>query len=327
MVVGKTQSSISKEDVFTYFTEVEVLTSIFPEIKCLPYLMCSPLRQDNHPSFSIFTNNAGKVRYRDFANGENGGLLDLLCKYWNCDFYECLERIKENFIGTKEMIHTRKKTTIKKYKRTDSKIEVKIRDWEDHDIKYWQSYGCNIKLLKYVEVYPISHKIIFKDGKKYTFAAPKFSYAFIERKEGKITKKLYSPYASKYKWVTSTDSSVVGLWSKVPEYGDKICICSSLKDAVCLWGNSGIPCIYIQGEGYSMSATAIKELKRRYKTIFICLDNDEAGIKDAKKLQADTGFINIEIPQFQGGKDLSDFFKVNGKDMFKDIIVKLFKNT
>lgn len=325
MVVGKTQSSITVEEIFNYFTEAEVLSSVFPEIDSLPCLINSPLRQDKHPSFSIYMNNAGNIRFIDFASGDKGGLLDLLCKYWNCSFTECLERLNSMLIGrgNLKIVRTQSKG-IKTYKRTESRVEVKIRKWEDYDIEYWKSYGCKLELLKHAEVYPISHKIIYKDNKKHTFAAPRYSYVFIERKEGKITKKLYSPFASKYKWITDNDSSVIGLWDKVPKYGDKIIICSSLKDAICLWGNSGIPCIYIQGEAYSISDTAIKELKRRFKKVYICLDNDLAGITDAKKLQESTGFINIEIPQFQGGKDISDAYKIVGEEKFKETIVSLF---
>lgn len=325
MVVGKTQSSITVEEMFNYFMEAEVLSSVFPEIESLPCLINSPLRQDKHPSFSIYMNNTGNIRFIDFASGDKGGLLDLLCKYWNCSFTECLERLNSMLIGrgNLKIVRTQSKN-IKTYKRTESRVEVKIRKWEDYDIEYWKSYGCKLELLKHAEVYPISHKIIYKDNKKHTFAAPRYSYVFIERKEGKITKKLYSPFASKYKWITDNDSSVIGLWDKVPKYGDKIIICSSLKDAICLWGNSGIPCIYIQGEAYSISDTAIKELKRRFKKVYICLDNDLAGITDAKKLQESTGFINVEIPQFQGGKDISDAYKIMGEEKFKETIVSLF---
>lgn len=333
MIVGKTAPSICKEDIFNYFSETEVLSSVFPEIKSLPCLINSPLRKDNHPSFGIFMSSNNHIKFKDFATGEGGGLLDLLMKYWNCSFEKVLEilnntLIKDREISLKDIKVDRKSSTycgITVHKNTASRLEVKIREWKDYDIKYWTSYGCNIQLLKYAEVYPISHKIIYKDNKKYIFGASRYSYVYIERKEGKITKKIYSPYAKKYKWVTDNDRSVVGLWDKVPEYGDYICICSSLKDAICLWSNSNIPCIYLQGEAYNMSDTAINNLKKRFKTIFICLDNDIPGLQDAEKLKERTGFINITIPPFKGGKDISDYYKVMGKDTFKQTIIPLFK--
>lgn len=326
MVVGSTHTSSSKEETLALLGETAVLSAVFPHIRVLPCLTNSPLRQDDNPSFSIYVNSKGKVRFIDYATGDTGGLLDLLCNYWNCNFSQALDKLKA--LGTDKATTAQSAhSKVMVYKRTNSRIEVKVRPWTTHDIQYWQSYGCDIRLLQKAEVYPISHKIIYKGDQKHTFAAPQLSYVFIERKEGRITKKIYTPFASKYKWVTDNDSSVIGLWDKVPKTGDTICICSSLKDAVCLWGNSGIPCIYIQGEAFRMSDTAVKELKRRFKKVLICLDNDNAGIQDAIKLQQQTGFINVQLPPFEGGKDISDAFKVMGKERFKQIIISLFTTT
>ena len=157
------------------------------------------------------------------------------------------------------------------------------------------------------------------------FGADKYAYAYVEHKEGKVTLKIYQPFnKAGYKWSNKHDNSVISLWTKVPEYGDKICICSSMKDSLCLWANTGIPSLAIQGEGYRMSDTAISELKRRYKQVFICLDNDEPGLKDAQKLSEETGFTNVVLPPFNEGKDISDLYKAKGKDEFLRIIKPLF---
>ena len=75
-----------------------------------------------------------------------------------------------------------------------------------------------------------------------------------------------------------------------------------------------------------MSNTAINALKRRFNKIYICLDNDESGLKDGVHLASKTGFINVVIPQFKGGKDISDLYKVLGnKEQFKQTILNLFK--
>ena len=112
----------------------------------------------------------------------------------------------------------------------------------------------------------------------------------------------------------------------MPKKGDIICICSSLKDALCLWANTGIPSIAVQGEGYYISNTAIKELKNRFNKIYILFDNDEAGIINGKKLSEVTGFTNIVLPEFEGGKDISDlYFSLQDKNKFKELMLTLFK--
>ena len=73
-----------------------------------------------------------------------------------------------------------------------------------------------------------------------------------------------------------------------------------------------------------MSETAISELKRRFKQVYILFDNDDAGLADGKKLASQTGFINVILPNFKGGKDISDLYKAKGKIMFCNIIQSLF---
>ena len=79
MIIGETSSSITKSEIFTKFSEVQVLSRVFPEIKEIPCVINSPLRVDNHPSFSIYMSDGGHIYYKDFGDAnERGGLLDLL---------------------------------------------------------------------------------------------------------------------------------------------------------------------------------------------------------------------------------------------------------
>ena len=139
---------------------------------------------------------------------------------------------------------------------------------------------------------------ITKNGNDMVIPCEKYAYAYIEFKDGLPTYKIYQPFSENYKWLNNHDRSVWDLWSKLPETGDNIIITSSRKDALTIWANTGIPCIAIQGEGYTISDTAISELKKRYKYIYILLDNDEAGILDARKLSQSTGFTNLVLPDY-----------------------------
>lgn len=314
MIVGKTSSSISRNEIFSKFSESQILSSVFPEITSLPYLMCSPLRQDKHPSFSIYMSNGGHIYYKDHATGERGGLLDLLCNYWNCTFNQVLDKLCTILIGNGEITIKPKqiKTLTRKEADQLSKVQVVVRPWRDYDYEYWASYGVEKQWLKYAEIYPISHKIITKKdpetGKsvKHIFNAPKYSYCYVERKENKLSLKIYSPLSPKYKWCSKMDASVISLWTKVPEFGDKIIIASSTKDALCISCNLHIPAIAPQGEGYHISKTAINELKRRYKQVYISYDGDDAGKEDALKLSKATGFLVIQCPILNTPKENND---------------------
>lgn len=325
------QTTIGKQGLLNITNECS-LASYYLGINNLPCLIKSPLRTDNHPSFSLYTRDGKSVYYRDFATGEKGSLLELLSKLWYLDYDETIDRIYKdiNYSNKDVKISLIKdgNTNIKKLNDVTTILECKTREWKDYDIKYWNSYGITLEWLKYADVYPISHKIIIKNGKRMVYPADKLAYTYVEFKEGKITHKFYQPLNDNgFKWQNNHDRSVVSLWTKVPANGLIICVCSSLKDALCLWSNTGIPAIAIQGEGYPLSQTAINELKRRFKKQYILLDNDLAGLKDAKKLQELTGFINLELPQFEGGKDISDLYKIKGKEQFLKTIKNLFYDT
>lgn len=326
------RTSISLEELLSKVSEISIAAKYF-NITEIPCVINSPLRRDDRPSFGLYSFDGQKVRYTDFATGEKGGLFDLLSKLWNVPYGEVLERVANDFLtykGTNEIsINTDcgfSKVVIKE--KIKPKIEVKVRDWKKHDQEYWESYGVSLDWLNYARVYPISHKIIIKNGKRYTFGADKYAYAFVELKEGNTSIKIYQPFNKNgFKWCTSTDSSVISLWTKVPPSGKRICICSSLKDALCLWSNTGIPAIATQGEGYTMSNTAINELKRRFKKVYILFDCDEAGLIDGEKLSKQTGFTNIVLPKFEGGKDVSDLYhSLQDKEKFQEIILQLFKD-
>ena len=314
-------------EIFSKFTEAEILSAVFPEINSLPWRMQSPLRVDNHPSFSIYLTNGSHIAWKDHANKERGGLMDLLCRYWDCTFNQAVAKICDLLIEKKDItIKPRQIKTLTR-KETDAltKIEVKVRPWQQYDYDYWASYGIEKQWLKYAEVYAISHKIITKkdketgETKKCIFSAAKYAYCFVERKEGKLSLKIYQPYNKDHKWCSKMDSSVISLWTKVPEYGDRIVICSSLKDALCLSNQLHIPAIAPQGEGYNMSTTAVSELNRRYKKVFICYDTDAPGLEDSKKLAEETGFIRI-VPDLGTEKDLSDYYKsLKNKEDFKKL--------
>lgn len=336
MVVGKTSQTVSKNEVLSRFSEAEIL-GIFLNIREIPCLINSPLREDRNPSFGIYVNNEHHVRYIDYATDDKGGLLDLLMQMWHCSFRQAMDRICETLFS-KELLSKGSLTVKPKHVKTFTRqerdamttIEVAVRPWRDYDYEYWKSYGVEPKWLHHAEVYPISHKIVTKkatDGspaKRYVFTADRYAYAYIERKGGKVQLKVYQPYNTKgFKWCSKMDSSVISLWTKIPESGDRVAICSSLKDSLCLTSQLHIPAIAPQGEGYDMSDTAINELKRRYKKVFICYDTDAAGRIDGKKLSQRTGFINV-VPDLGKEKDISDYYKsLTNKEDFKQL-EKLF---
>lgn len=305
------------------------LVSYYLGVNEIPCIISSPLRRDRRPSFGLYSSNGVRINWVDLATKERGGVYDLLSQLWHCNYREVLTRVHKDLTKFKgeAKVSNYVPCTIKDATTYNSNtdLQCKVREWRQYDIDYWESFGISLEWLKYAEVYPISHKIVLKDNNRYVMGADKYAYAYVEHKEGKVTLKIYQPFnKAGYKWSNKHDRSVISLWTKIPESGEKVVICSSLKDALCLWANTGIPALAIQGEGYGISDTAVNELKRRYKQVYVMLDNDEAGLQDAVKLCEATGFTNVVLPPFQDGKDISDLYKHVGRGRFLEIIRPLF---
>lgn len=321
---AKSSECESVADVMNRVSHADLL-SHYLGINSLPVLINSPLRNDDeHPSFFIYSPDGNKVLYKDYATGDKGDIYSLLQQVNGMTFSQLIRKIASEKAFESNSGNLTSSSPSKHYTRVQRELRVKVRDWQEHDIAYWESYGIPLKWLKYAEVYPISHKIMYKGGERYVFHAAKYAYVFVERKENNVSLKVYSPFLKQYKWDNSNDGSVVGLWTKVPKTGEKLVICSSLKDALCLWANTGIPSIYVQSETTGLSKTAQDVLKSRFRHIFICFDNDKPGLKDGLSLSLHTGFKNVVLPPFPEGKDISDLYKAKGKEEFIKIVKPLF---
>lgn len=337
MAVSKGESSVTLSDILEKTTEANIL-SFYLGVTEVPCIIHSPLRKDNRPSFGLYSPNGKRIYFVDFATKDRGGIFDLLCQMWGCSYKEVLIRINKDIpklcsIGTPNVhkhIPCTVRSTIECKKSTD--LQCKVRDWTSYDIEYWKSYGISLDWLKYAEVYPISHKIIIKNGNKYVFKADKYAYAYVEHKEGKVTLKVYQPFNKDgYKWSSNIDRSVWSLWTKIPKFGNNLIISSSVKDCLNIMCNLGIPAICMQGEGYKPKPQIIEELKSRYKNIILFYDNDynnpdNPGKKDSMELSLEYNLKRVEIPVKYESKDPSDLFKKYGRNRYLEIMNEILKD-
>lgn len=341
MQIGKTSSSISKTEIFEKYSEVQVVSTVF-NLTSIPCRISSPFRVDNNPSFSIYLNDQKHVCFKDFGDKDcRGGLLDLLCKYWKCTFNQVFDKILEVMQkqeGTDVEIKSKQVKVLTRKETSElTKIQVAVRPWRDYDYEYWNSYGIEKQWLHYMNVKPISHKIITKKdketgkSKKYIFPADRYAYVFWEKKDGSLSLKIYMPYNTKgFKWCSRMDKSVWSLWTKIPEKGDNLIISSSVKDCMNISCNFHIPAICMQGEGYEPKPQIIEELKSRYQNIIVFYDNDytnedNPGRTDSIKLAEKYGLKRIEIPAEYEAKDPSDLFKKYGKEKYMEIMSSILE--
>lgn len=335
MAFSTGEHSITLEDVLSRTTEFDILSYYFG-VNELPTVIHSPLRKDSNPSFGLYTLDGKRVHFTDLATKDKGGLFDLLMKYWGESYKDMLKHLWEDLpsfpSASVKLNSIREGKTYQSLSSRSTDLQCKVREWRNYDIEYWKSYGISLEWLKYADVYPISHKIVISDGHRYVFGADKYAYAYVERKEGKATLKIYQPFnKGGYKWSSNIDRSVWSLWTKIPKFGNNLIISSSVKDCLNIMCNLGIPAICMQGEGYKPKPQIIEELKSRYKNIILFYDNDynnpdNPGRKDSMELSLEYNLKRVEIPAKYESKDPSDLFKKYGRNRYLEIMNEILKD-
>lgn len=326
-MINKGFRSVSLSEIRQKYSDDEIAEK-YLGVK-VPCLVCSPFREDKRPSLSLYYSKAGNLCYKDFATNEGGNLYDFLSKLWHMSFNQTISKIASD-TGVTETLVKRPVRSLRK--TTNSTLEVKIREWREYDVRFWSEFGISIEWLRYGDVYPITEMFFTKDGVTKIVPAEKYAYAYVERKDGVVTIKVYQPYSETMKWLSKHDSSVWDLWSKLPENGERLIITSSRKDALCLWANTGIPSLSLQGEGYIPKEHVVKQLKERFKDIYVLYDNDFQAVERGeenhgrifgKSLADMFGLIQIEIPDWYKSKDPSDLYKNWGKEVFITVMQSL----
>lgn len=323
MSFGKCHKSICLDDILNKVSEVDILNH-YLGISTLPILINSPFRQDKNPSVSVFINRNNSIIFKDFGTHKSYNIWSFLEEYWCCNYEEVLIKLYDDLSDIKTVSAKLNITRHKQYVHNSSKIEVTIREWKEYDLQYWESYGVDLEWLKFGRIYPISY--IFINGNR--FPAEKYAYVYVEKKDGIISMKIYQPFSDRMKWLSKHDSSVWDLWDRLPEKGNKLIITSSRKDALCIWSNTGIPALSLQGEGYIPKEHVVQQLKDRFEVVYVLYDNDfNSDINNGRifgqTLSSKFGLKQIEIPIEWKCKDTSDLCFNWGRDIVKQVINEL----
>lgn len=335
MRIARGRPSISLESITSVVSEYDILAH-YLGIQRIPCVMNSPLRKDRKPSFGLYSNDGVRIHYKDFKTGEGGSTFDLLSNLWGIGFYDVLERIYKEiprFIEVNQNIQKYTSTGNKKITFSrDIDLRYKVREWKEWDVKFWKQFGISVEWLEFGRIYPISHIFIIDtvENSSKIVPADKYAYVFVEFKDGKESVKIYQPFSEFYKWRNKHDASVWDLWEQLPETGDSLFITSSRKDALCLWENTGIPAVSLQSETYLPKKHVVRQLKDRFKNIYVLYDNDwkkdeNTGQKNGLLLAKTFGLTYLEIPKEAGEKDPSDIVKRYGVETLRKMIKILIK--
>ena len=309
------------EDKFDILPTENELLKMIPSYEIFKYYIhadlhlskpiLSPLRVgDNRPSFSLYQYDKDPeiVLFTDFGSGDKGNAVQFVSKLFNISIMDAIRKIiKDISIDGNPGFISETET------RNPITITVKSREWEQHDVKYWNEYGISTDFLTVVNCKPVAYYFINKN----VFKASKYAYGFREYKDYRITWKIYQPFNKEFKFISNHTSSTHQGYTILPQTGEKLIITKSYKDVYCLLQAFVINAVGVQGEYVVMKPKVVEEYKSRFKRIYTLFDNDDAG-----KRLADIYFKLFKIKplfipdKFYPIKDISDYYKTFGK---KDI--------
>ena len=316
----KEYKKLTKENILKEISEEEIMRHYLAFEFEIGRMYNSPFRDDNIPSFNIYYSEYQELRFKDF-NGTQGTCFDLVMIIKNCNFYEALININDEFglcLGGKD---NKKKISYKKFKAKtiDKKclIQFKPQRFTEVDREYWGRYSITKSTLEYFNVY--SAKYVYMNKQllfRYTNYSPIYCYKF----EDKV--KVYRPLQPKgvYKWLSNAKMDTIQGHAQLIYEQDTLIITKSLKDVMCLW-ELGYESIAPQAETTHLDETILASIVKEYKYIYILFDNDLAGIFGAETLQktipgSKVIYISLE-------KDISDVIDLHGVNVASELIKNL----
>lgn len=309
---------ISKNDVFNKITEEEIFNHYLGFAAEIKKMYHSPFRKDPIPSFNLYYNQRGDLRYKDYG-GSQGSCIDFVMNLYNITYEEAIRVIYEDLKLNRVPSNT---PLTRRIKPKGSKITCKRRIKEEtYDKEYWESFGISKKTLKHYNVINVEF-VWLNDVLLWGNDPINPIYAYFFPKTNRV--KVYRPLADKkFKWLCNTKNDDIQGYDQLPLEGELLIISKAMKD-VMLFHELGFNAIAPQGEGMFIPEDIVIELKTRFKRIITVYDNDEPGVTASIKLNEIIGSGYWNIPKIYKEKDITDFYKVHGKEKTIELLKPLY---
>ena len=309
---------VPREWVFEYYLNLkEKLTG--QNIKMLSAFNV----KDKVPSMFIYQDN-GKYKFKDFSSGFQGDHIELVKSLFNYDArFKAVNRILtdyQEYLKHNAPAHRGPIQFHDKFKVVD----FEMRHWNTLDQKYWTQFKIGSGILSQYNVVPLEFFTMSKTEPDGSITSYKFSRPYVYgyfRNDGELYK-IYMPKIPEKKFI-KIQNYTQGMDQL--QYDSKyLLIVSSLKDLMSFkrLGIGNIECIAPDSENTMIGESIIGNLSKRYNSIIVLFDNDEPGLKAAKRYQDKYGinFINLDM-----SKDLSDSVKDHGIEAVRDKLLSLLK--
>lgn len=263
--------------------------------------------KDKIPSLVIYYKD-GRYKFKDFSNGNGGDGFKLVADLNGISYGESVIKVMGEY---NDFVLDNGDYRIGEFKKHSRyKIsEFCKRSWNVLDRDYWMSYGIGSVELEEYWIYPLSFYKMEKEENgemKELNISGQYIYGYF--KENGELYKIYQPKIKEKKFINTRDY-IQGI--EQLKYGcPNLLIGSSMKDILCFKQfNWPFEVVAPGSENTMIRKEVIETWKHKYNLISVLFDNDDPGIKAAKKYQQEYGIPNIFLPM---EKDISDSVQKNG---------------
>lgn len=329
-------------------------------------LICSPIRDDIHPTCGFRYDNKGKLKFKDFAGYFWGDCFDVVAYVMSIiykksydvsdkrDFIKILRHItftfKDIFYGQEKDINLVNEinTAIGAIKHQKQIIELVVRTWNEYDKEYWSKIGVplqflNVNFIYPVEQYYINRKINPEPKYFYNINDPCYGYCLGKDRSGIYNIKLYFPNREKSvtRFITNCNH-LEGIYNLDKTNYDIIVITKSTKDRLSLgatlmrlsslYGELNKSCIgviNVPHETYRLRQNEYDWLSGKLNKdgkIVSLMDNDTTGKCEAIWLRDNYNIIPLLIPKEYNAKDFAELIYNNKIEDVADLIINAIKH-
>ena len=318
MFSTKTATQLSIQEILDKVNEYDIYSYYMGTFK-IGHLYNSPFRKDNNPSFAVYKGRRGNLMFKDHGTGDCGNVIQFVKLMTG---YTDSNTIARELTKVMNLSNCRIRKITKTAANVETNIGIVRQPFTEIDKEYWKQFHISIDTLKIFGVFSIQYYLCNNVVKGiYKNESPMYAYKVFDRF------KIYRPLATKYtKWRSNLTNYYIQGYEELPtEGGDTLIITKSLKDVMVLY-EMGYYSISPSSETTFIPDDILKQLKKKWKHIYILYDRDKTGVTQSrmysKKYDLRSFFINKRFK----AKDISDAVKLNGFVKIKNWLIKELNN-
>ena len=323
--------NLNAQTILQQYSQEEIIKIVFGEYPNYGKMYSSPFRNDDHPGCVFEHRENGMIYFVDWAdNPVNRDCFQIIMDKFNIEFVDALRYITYYFTNHDLVIEVEpNQNIINEYQRKPKPkfpILYKVRNFGKIDTIEWGKCGISIEDLMEDGVKAISAYKFFSFKRQcYMYImcnnSPQ-SYVYTEFISGHV--KIYRPHIKDAgKWTTNCSQNDIGNYINLPLTGKQLIITKSYKDCRVL-RNLGYTAIWFQNEGMFPDDWFFKDIIPRFSDIVILFDNDNAGIKNAKKLveifKKFKKRVRMIYSPYSNAKDPAEIYEIHGINNLKQFL-------